>query len=327
MKQALYAATAALAIFFASCSSGTEPKKINPTSTDFTKGDIAKYVEVVDEPCELTYTTREGWVEEQIFRLNVKLKLTKVNEDLKGIDFRDIELGGWNAAELDLVDETGAAVQDLKLDEASELNLKKLLAGNVGDIQEVVFEGSFANSEDAPEWYKQAAKFTPTETGYIRNTTSVTTSTQTTTSTNAVVEKAAPEVPAFSAENVKLPSSLKGKVEVVEVSKYVSSYGYPAVSITFKLLKTVNTQSLCSEYGQMWIIGVGQTKKGTNVRELLPNYEEWRSDDSDGNQFKTFLEGEPGETICMEFTGDKENSSNVATDLEKVETFKLSITK
>ena len=35
---------------------------------------------------------------------------------------------------------------------------------------------------------------------------------------------------------------------------------------------------------------------------------------------------EPDETITLEFTGDKESSSNVESDLEKVKKFKLKIT-
>ncbi|MCH5230161.1 MAG: hypothetical protein J1F12_09320, partial [Muribaculaceae bacterium] len=81
----------------------------------------------------------------------------------------------------------------------------------------------------------------------------------------------------FGPENIILPSQLKGNVEVIEASKEVSSYGYPEVSITFKLLKKVNTAPLLSEYGQLWIVGVGQNNKGVDVKDLLPNYKEWRT--------------------------------------------------
>ena len=130
----------------------------------------------------------------------------------------------------------------------------------------------------------------------------------------------------FGLDNVILPSQLKGKVEVISASKSVGSYGYPKMEVTFKLLKKVSTSSMCSSYGQMWIIGVGQTENGVDVKELLPNYREWRSGDSDGKEFKEFLEGDPGETITLEFTGDNENSSDVSSDLEKVKKFKLKIT-
>ena len=83
---------------------------------------------------------------------------------------------------------------------------------------------------------------------------------------------------------------------------------------------------MCSSYGQMWIVGVGQNASGVDVKELLPNYKEWRSDDSDGDQFKSFHEGSPGETITLDFTGSKDNSNNVSADLAKVAKFKLKIT-
>ena len=83
---------------------------------------------------------------------------------------------------------------------------------------------------------------------------------------------------------------------------------------------------MCNEYGQLWIVGVGQTENGVDVKELLPYYREWRSGDSDGEEFKEFLESEPDETITLEFTGDKESSDDVESDLEKVKKFKLKIT-
>lgn len=130
----------------------------------------------------------------------------------------------------------------------------------------------------------------------------------------------------FGPSDVLLPSQLKGKVEVISAEKSVGSYGYPSMEITFKLLSKVNTSSMLSQYGQMWIVGVGQTDKGVDVKELLPNYREWRTGDSEGKEFRAFLEGEPGETITLEFTGDNESSNDVKLDLEKVKKFKLKIT-
>lgn len=135
------------------------------------------------------------------------------------------------------------------------------------------------------------------------------------------------EESSLSTENILLPSQLKGSVEVIEASKGLTSLGYPEVTVTFKLLKTVNTAPLLSQYGQMWIVGVAQNEKGVDVKDLLPSYKEWRSHDSDGNEFKSFLEGEPDDTITLEFTGSKDNSSNVASDLNQVEKFKLKLTK
>ena len=126
---------------------------------------------------------------------------------------------------------------------------------------------------------------------------------------------------------VFLPSALKGSVEVVEDAYHVkkSSYGYPEITITFKLLKKVNTASLVSEYNQMWIVGEGQDEKGRVIKELMPNYNEWRTDDSDGREFKAFLEDEPGNTISMTFSGNKDGADSET--MNKVEKFKLKLTK
>lgn len=163
----------------------------------------------------------------------------------------------------------------------------------------------------------------------------------------AEVEQAANEI-AGEAEpvtakpslDVSLPSALKGSVEIVAAEKYMGDHDFPTVDVTFKLLKNVNTSSLCSGYGQMWIVGVGQDANGVSVRDLLPSYNEWRSGDSDGHEFKEFLEGEVGETITLSFTGDnnielfekdqsKIDAGKAKTEagLEKVEKFKLTLTK
>lgn len=127
--------------------------------------------------------------------------------------------------------------------------------------------------------------------------------------------------------DIILPSALKGSVEVVEDAYHVkkSSYGYPEITITFKLLKKVNTASLVSEYNQMWIVGEGQDEKGRVIKELMPNYNEWRTDDSDGREFKAFLEDEPGNTISMTFSGNKDGADSET--MNKVEKFKLKLTK
>ncbi len=104
---------------------------------------------------------------------------------------------------------------------------------------------------------------------------------------------------------VILPNSLNGKVEVINVNGVnLDSNGYPEVDVTFKLVAKVSTSSLVGSTNQLWIAGIGQDANGVDVKDLLPNYKEWRTDDSDGTEFKSFLESEPGATITMTFTGE-----------------------
>ena len=148
-----------------SCSSGNEPKLINPTSTEFTTGEIAKYVEIVDEPSELSFAVREGSIETQYIRLKVTLKMVK--DGIKDVDPRDIELGGFlSAAIINIIDENDTKIQDLKVKDDDMLKLKKLLTGNKNDTAVITFEGEYHN-DDAPKWFKQAVKFTPADTGDI----------------------------------------------------------------------------------------------------------------------------------------------------------------
>ena len=148
-----------------SCSSGNQPKLINPTSTEFTTGEIAKYVEIVDQPSELSFAVREGSIETQYIRLKVTLKMVK--DGIKDVAPRDIELGGFlSAAIINIIDENDTKIQDLKVKDDDMLKLKKLLTGNKNDTAVITFEGEYHN-DDAPKWFKQAVKFTPADTGDI----------------------------------------------------------------------------------------------------------------------------------------------------------------
>lgn len=301
---------------FSACSSGGQGnKEITPTSLEFTSGDIARYVEFVDEPCELSYSEKDGAIPSQTMRL--KTKMRKVKEGFEDVDYHDIDFTSLlSVAIVNLVDENEAKVTDLDISSEGKVALKKLLTGKVGEEAEVVFESQFYNSEDAPKWYKSIQAFSPYLSGDIYVSLQ---SAETSVDDNS-------EESAFPTDNVILPSSLKGKVEVTSVEKGIGRYGFPEVSVTFKLLKKVNTSSLCNAGGQMWIVGVGQNEQGRDVKELLPNYGEWRSGDSDGSEFKDFLEGDPDDTITLDFTGDKDSSNDVEADLEKVKKFKLKLT-
>jgi hypothetical protein len=77
---------------------------------------------------------------------------------------------------------------------------------------------------------------------------------------------------------------------------------------------------MVSEYGQMWLVGKAQDEKGRNIDDLNPkdiSSREWRTEDSDGEQFKNFLEGEVCETITLDFAGER-NMDVFETDEEKM---------
>ncbi len=147
-------------------------------------------------------------------------------------------------------------------------------------------------------------------------------------------------------ENIILPKEIRDAVEIIpEDDGYVycdfNEYDYPSVSLTFKLLKPVNTASI--NPGQFWIVGHAQDIKGRNIDDLNPkniSSREWRAGDSDGSQFKGFLEGDVDETITLDFTGEnnfelfeKDQSKinagkkQTADAAKKFEKFKLTITE
>lgn len=319
MKKICLYVFAFLMAVLVSCSSVPNTKSITPISTEFISGELARYVEIVSQPSELSFAKKDGAIPTQYIRLKVTLKMVK--DGFKDVDARDIDFTGLlSVAVINLVDENGTKTQELNVKNEELLKLKKLLTGNEGDTEEIVFEGEFHNNDEAPNWFKETTQFTP----YITGDISVKSSSLSGEQESANVKDE--EETSFDINNVLLPSQIKDKVEVINAEKRVSSYGFPSMEITFKLINTVSTASMCSEYGQMWIVGIGQTENGVDVKELLPNYREWRSGDSDGNEFKSFLESEPGETITLEFTGSKDSSEDVDADLEKVQKFKLKIT-
>lgn len=168
MRKILFVMAAITIATFTSCSSSNEPKEILPTSTDFISGELAKLIEVVDEPCQLSYAEQDGTIETQFIKLKVKLRLTKESPELKKVDARDINFTSLlSVAIISLVDINENKVQDLDIKSVDLLKLKKLLQGEKGDEETVTFESEYHNSKDAPKWYEQIAAFTPYLTGDV----------------------------------------------------------------------------------------------------------------------------------------------------------------
>ncbi len=149
----------------------------------------------------------------------------------------------------------------------------------------------------------------------------------------------------IKAENIILPKEIRDAVEIIpEDDGFVycdfDENDYPTVSLTFKLLKTVNTSSISP--GQMWIVGHAQDIKGRDINDLNPKSitsREWRTGDSDGSAFKGFLEGDVDETLTLDFTGEnnielfekdqskiQSGKKQTAEAAKKFEKFKLTIT-
>lgn len=145
---------------FSSCSSDSKSKMISPTSTDFTSGELSKLIKVEDAPAELTYSEKDGAIPTQYMRLKVKLTLKE--DGNKGFKPDNLDFTGLlGVATINIVDKNGITLVDLSVKNEELPKLKKLLTGNAGDSEEIIFEGSFNNREDAPKWYEQAAEFTP----------------------------------------------------------------------------------------------------------------------------------------------------------------------
>lgn len=138
------------------------PKTINPNSTDFTSGPLAKYIEVVDEPAEITYVYKDDY--EQHIRVAVPLKMVK--DGFEGVDYRDIDFTQLlSVALIKLVDANGEEIQELGIDDT--VPLKKLLTKKEGETATIIFDERFANPTGSKEWYEKAVSFTPYMTANI----------------------------------------------------------------------------------------------------------------------------------------------------------------
>ena len=296
MKKILTIAVAIAAIFaLASCGGGNKQKEaeltekaLTLTETNFDCDDyeLANYISIVDNEYALKKNA-------DTLSLELKIKLTKENPEFKGLSIDQILLEDSYTVAVFLTDGT-ESITSMLIEDNDQVNaIKTLLQGNVGDELNLKFTEI---TPDAKQIIKKATSIEPYR-------------------VSQYIDLDTPEArrakhPGYVlVENVKLPKSISGSVELVANEDgyfpiYLDEYKYPSIDFTFKLLKSVNTAPLSSASGQMWLNGVPQKSNGANVKDLIPSYNEWRSDDSDGRQFKNFLEGEVGETITMTFTGE-----------------------
>lgn len=168
MKNLIYLCSLMLLVFATSCGGGsTKPKEIEPSTTEFSSGELASYIEVQSEASELTYSEVKGAIGTQYIRLNVPVKLVK--DGFKDVDPRDISFTSlFSVAIVELIDESGSKVRDLDLKSDDYLKLKKLLTQEEGATEVLVFEGEFHNSDDAPKWFEATVGYTPTLTADIQ---------------------------------------------------------------------------------------------------------------------------------------------------------------
>lgn len=165
MKKTLFVfVLAAIVAMMASCSgSGNNSKTITATGTEFEDGQVSKFVELVSQSTELTYTEKN---DNQYLRFTLTLKL--VRDGIKDVDARDIGFIRYlGVLSVQLVDESGSRIETVNLRSEDFLKLQKFLTGNEGDTAEFVFEYKFGNAEIAQEEFKGAVQFTPKYTSDI----------------------------------------------------------------------------------------------------------------------------------------------------------------
>ena len=154
---------ALLLTLFASCNKKEiESKNIEATSQEFTSGDLSKLIGLTLYSGDLSYSELDGTIPKQTIQLEVMLELKKESPELKNVDVHDINFTRLlSVAVINLEDENGAKIVDLDIKSEDVLKLKKLLQGDEGDSETIIFLGEFHNSKDAPMWFEAAKRFTP----------------------------------------------------------------------------------------------------------------------------------------------------------------------
>ena len=160
MKTFKILSAALLVGLMTSCGGNTAPKNIEPSATEFTSGELAKYIEIQSEASELTFANVDGAIPTEYIRLSVPVKLVK--EGFKDVDPRDISFTSLLAvAIVELQDENGIRLTDIDIQDDECLKLKKLLTMNEGATETLVFEGEFHGS-DAKKWFEKTVSYKPT---------------------------------------------------------------------------------------------------------------------------------------------------------------------
>lgn len=162
MKKSI-AIAALLLTLFASCNKKEiESKNIEAMSQEFTSGDLSKLIGLALYSGDLSYSELDGTIPKQTIQLEVMIELKKESPELKNIDVHDINFTRLlSVAVINLEDENGAKIVDLDIKSEDVLKLKKLLQGDEGDSETIIFLGEFHNSKDAPMWFETAKRFTP----------------------------------------------------------------------------------------------------------------------------------------------------------------------
>ena len=292
-----------------------DPIKVKPKSTKIT-GTLGEFFEVVDRTYKIRFEDS---------KCEISIEITRIKEGGPAV-YNAYSISSEQTAHepkmfLKLFDLDGDEVAH---EEAGIFKLSDIFALSVGESTTLTF-GTYLSSYP---YIKDASTFNFSSTWDGINPKSGDSNTKSVSATKSNKDSSTNA----SGVEVILPSSLRGKVEVTHVSKaYPGEYGSAAIDVNFKLLQTVNVTPDMhgSPGGQVWIVGEVQDAGGLTIKDLMPFYNEWRTKDSYGREFKAFLQSEPGETINMTFTGsDAEKSSeSVSTLCEKIAKLKLKFSK
>lgn len=168
-----------VAAFTYSCTSDkpqAPTKTISPTRNGFASGEIAKYIKVVNEPDTLTFVEgdRNSVFKIDEILLKVKLRLARkpsssvIPDGISSYDINFIyEDGSSRTATplyVQLIDDAGAEITTLALQESYNKEIQDLLMGKIGDEVTVIFESQLGASK---ERFDKTVKFKPGSTSGI----------------------------------------------------------------------------------------------------------------------------------------------------------------
>lgn len=145
-------------------------KDITPTSTKFSRGDLAEYLELVG-PYELVYS--EVHTAEKLFygareglELRVQIKLIK--DSIEAESPVDLSFEDGRVATVELMNENNSFITEMELDKEERIPLRELLLSPAGSIREFTFRAYGCDDDsEALTWFRSACKFKPSFTDRI----------------------------------------------------------------------------------------------------------------------------------------------------------------
>lgn len=146
---------------------GKSSKEISPTATEFSSGDLSKFIEVEDEP--VTVEIKKNDEGQKVVKMKVTLKLAREAAEFRNAEPTDIQVSDMkHALMIQLLSKDDEVLKNLSLDEDDVAEIKNLLRSSADATAQVTFTRELDDDEDT-DWFSDVESFQPSGTASVRN--------------------------------------------------------------------------------------------------------------------------------------------------------------